>query len=148
VTIDEARRGIEFAFRRMAKADVDWAAQEHCLLHGLLGAVDRCSGLHGPTTGLPMQHFRGYVWDDIVPEYGGSFGQAHTYWRARVALTVRVAESGLAPIEGEPLPANIEAAAKTAAQTLYAFWVVYAGWKITTSETLETLLAPPPPDEP
>jgi hypothetical protein len=132
----------------MAEADVDWAAQEHCLLHGLLEAVDRCFGLHRSTTGLLMQHFRGYIWDDIVPEYGGSFGQAHTYWRARIALTVQVAESGSVCTEGEPLPANVEAAAKTAAQTLYAFWIVYAGWKITTSETLEALLAPAPPDEP
>ncbi|GAA4017176.1 hypothetical protein GCM10022631_32220 [Deinococcus rubellus] len=129
-----ARQHIESRFRAAIDRDISGVAADECLRRELMTpdgtpAARLCLGSHPAVADLLFRRLA-FDWDTVVYVYDGTRGEQSRYLKAKLDLTVALAESG------DELTAAVEHRLDAAHQALEQLWRAWAGYQATTTDDL------------
>ncbi|WP_293914069.1 hypothetical protein [Deinococcus sp.] len=135
---EAARQHIESRFRAAIDRDISGLAADECQMRALitpdgLPAARLCLGSHSAVADLLFRPFR-CDWEEVVYVYDGTRGEQSRYLKAKLDLTIALAESG------DRLTPLVETSLDAAHAALEALWLVWAGYQATTTDDLAQAL--------
>jgi hypothetical protein len=131
---EAARHQIENRFRAAVDRDISGLAADECQMRGLstpegTPAARLCLGSHSAVADLLFRPLR-CDWQDVVYVYDGTRGEQSRYLKAKLDLTIALAESG------DSLTPFVEIKLEAAHRALEQLWLVWAGYQATTTDDL------------
>ena len=133
---EAARHHIESRFRAAIDRDISGLAADECLRRDLITpdgwpAAQLCLGSHPAVSDLLFRRLR-RDWPSVVYVYDGLRGEQSRYLKAKLDLTVALAESG------DELTEAVQHQLDEAGRVLERLWQVWAGYQATTTDDLAT----------
>ncbi|WP_420596228.1 hypothetical protein [Deinococcus sp.] len=131
---EAARHHIESRFRAAVDRDISGLATDECLRRDLITpdgwpAARLCLGSHSAVSDLLFRRLR-HNWPSVVYVYDGLRGEQSRYLKAKLDLTVALAESG------DELTEAVQHQLDEAGRVLERLWQVWAGYQATTTDDL------------
>ncbi|TSA86465.1 hypothetical protein FNU79_07400 [Deinococcus detaillensis] len=135
---DAARHHIASRFRAATDRDISGLAADECLRRGLVApdgtpAARLCLGSHSAVSDLLFRRLR-FGWEEVVYVYDGTRGEQAKYLKAKLDLTVALADSG------DELTPEVEQRLAQAVAALEQLWQSWAGYQATTTDDLARAL--------
>ena len=135
---EAARHQIESRFRAAIDRDISGLAADECQMRGLstpegTSAARLCLGSNSAVADLLFRQLR-CDWQQVVYIYDGTRGEQSRYLKAKLDLTIALAESG------DTLTPFVDARLEAAHRALEQLWLVWAGYQATTTDDLAQAL--------